>query len=169
MGHTPRHKLQSRGEFSAGAVIFYREVNGPLLFLLLQYSFRGKYWDFPRGNLEQGERSMDAAKREIEEETGLREQTVHFVPGFSEVIRWVYVWEDIRRFKRTTYFLAEAKTKEITLSEEHQGYTWLPFQEAVERVTYHNTKQVLEKAHQFIHCRWEKEHDGQTHLQGVPL
>jgi bis(5'-nucleosidyl)-tetraphosphatase len=124
-------------EFSAGAVVFHRE-DGKTKYLLLHYHFKGDYWDFPRGNIEQGEQPMDAAKREIEEETGLKENDINFLPGFKESVKWFYSWKGVRRFKRATYFLAESKKKDVKISEEHVEFKWLPFEQALEQLTYRN-------------------------------
>jgi len=61
-------------ERSAGTIIF-REEGGKTYYLLLNYP-RGTrrpepYWDFPKGHIEKGEKLVDTAIRETEEETGL--------------------------------------------------------------------------------------------------
>ena len=70
--------------------------------------------------------------------------------GFREAVHWFYFFEDTQRFKRVTYFLAEAKKREIKLSEEHLGFKWLHFEKAHEQLTYNNAKQVLKKAEAFL-------------------
>jgi bis(5'-nucleosidyl)-tetraphosphatase len=147
---TYKRQKEFEREFSAGAVIFYKNEKAEPLYLILHYHFKGDYWDFPRGNIEKGESSTDATKREIREETGLTERDIRFVQGFKETIQWFYVWQGIRRLKQTTYFLAETTKKEIKLSEEHIGYIWLPLNEALEQLTYKNTIRVLEKVNTFI-------------------
>ena len=52
---------------AAGAVVFRRSERGIRLLLLRAY----KNWDFPKGLVEPGESELDAAKREVREETGL--------------------------------------------------------------------------------------------------
>ena len=47
-------------------------------------------------------------------------------------------------------FLARTKTEKIALSKEHKGYLWLSYEEAVEKVTYLNAKELLRKAHAFL-------------------
>lgn len=143
-------KLKFKREFSSGAVIFYRDENGERLYLLLHYHLKSDYWDFPRGNLEQGENSIEAAKREIREETGLAEKDIGLMSDFREEVQWFYIFQTIRRLKHVTYFLAEAKKREIKLSEEHIEYKWLSFEKAYEQLTYDNAKQVLKKAEEFL-------------------
>ncbi len=148
VGRDPRFKR----EFSAGAVIFYRG-DSKLQYLLLHYHFKGDYWDFPRGNLEQGEGSIDAAEREIKEETGLTKSDIKFLPDFKEAVQWFYFWQGIRRFKRATYFLAESKKRDVKISEEHVEFKWMPFEQAFEQLTFNNSKQVLKKANEFLRKR----------------
>ena len=70
---------------SAGIVIF-RRVEGELKFLFL-YRSRGT-WDFPRGRMEEGERSWQTAFREVREEDG----SVHSVLT-GDYASWVGRWE----------------------------------------------------------------------------
>ena len=144
--------METKNEFSAGAVIFRMDGVTPL-YLLLHYYFKGDYWDFSRGNLESGETDMDAAKREIREETALAEPDITFVQGFKESVKWFYTWQNIRRTKRVTYFLAESRKGEVHVSREHSEYKWLPFLDALKHMTYENSKAVLRKADAFLSQR----------------
>jgi 8-oxo-dGTP pyrophosphatase MutT (NUDIX family) len=57
-------------ERSAGAVIFsFDSVLGKIEYLLLNYA--AGHWDFPKGNIENGEDEIQTARREIQEETGI--------------------------------------------------------------------------------------------------
>ena len=42
---------------AAGAVVFYKNPNGKIEYLLLKHSAR--YWNFPKGGVEAGEREID--------------------------------------------------------------------------------------------------------------
>lgn len=139
-------------ERSAGAVIFRKE-KGEIFYLLLHYpgaSHRSKkdYWDFPKGHLEKKEIPEETAKREIEEETGLRE--IEFVEGFKKTIKYFFKWGGKNVLKFVTFFLVKAKTKKVQISSEHIGYIWLPFDEAREKLTFKNAKEILTKAHSFL-------------------
>ena len=138
-------------ENSAGAIIFIKEGERPL-FLLLHYPFGGRttepYWDFSKGHIEKGEKIEDTARREAEEETGLKD--VNVIDGFRQTIKYYFQWRGKTVRKFVTFLLAETKTKDITISEEHIGYKWLPYEEAIETLTFDNAKEVLKKANAFF-------------------
>ncbi len=139
-------------ERSAGAVIFRKE-KGKIFYLLLHYpgsSHRAKkdYWDFPKGHVEKNENLKETAKREIEEETGLKE--IEFVEGFKKTIKYFFKWGGKNVLKFVTFFLVKAKRKKVQISPEHIGYIWLPFDEAREKLTFKNAKEILTKAHSFL-------------------
>ena len=143
-------KLKFIREFSSGAVVFYKNENDERLYLLLHYRLKSDYWDFPRGNIDPGEHSIETAKREIREETGLAGNDIKFLAGFRKVVQWFYVLQGTRRFKQVTFFLSEANKRNIEISKEHLGYKWLSFDEALEQLTYNNAKQVLREAETFL-------------------
>ncbi|MGQ4894645.1 MAG: bis(5'-nucleosyl)-tetraphosphatase [Candidatus Njordarchaeia archaeon] len=132
-------------EKSAGAIIFRKEENRAY-YLLLHY--QAGHWDFPKGNIENGEKEIDTAKREIYEETGI--QDVEFIFGFREVIEYFYYRNGQKVYKTVVFYLAKTNTKEVRLSYEHKGYAWLSYEEAIKRVTYKSSKKVLEKAHRYL-------------------
>lgn len=140
-------------ERSAGAVVFYWGAKG-VEYLLLRHTGgssgvgKKEYWSFPKGHIEKGENSTDAALREISEETGLA--TVKIIDGFKETDRYVYVLEGEKILKFVVWFLAQAKTKKVTLSFEHSDFQWLPYREAHKEIVYRGTTRILEHAHQFL-------------------
>jgi bis(5'-nucleosidyl)-tetraphosphatase len=136
-------------EISAGAVIFRRTRSNPE-FLVLHYGLG--HWDFVKGNIEKGEEEKETVRREIEEETGIT--PVKFVQGFRETIKYFYRWRGQNIFKIVIFYLVETRQREVKLSFEHVGYEWLPYREAVQRLTFKNSKDVLKKAHKFIEHIW---------------
>jgi 8-oxo-dGTP pyrophosphatase MutT (NUDIX family) len=136
---------------SSGAIIFRKENNN-IYYLLLEYpsNKRNKkdYWGFAKGTMEKGEKEIDTAKREIEEETGIND--LKFIKGFKEVISYFFKDKNETIFKTVSYFLAKTETKDVVLSNEHIGFLWLPFEKAFKKLTFDNTKKILEKAHKFL-------------------
>lgn len=125
-------------------------------YLLLHYP--SSHWEFAKGHIEQGEHVEATVKREIEEETGIKE--VNIVPGFKEYAKYFfrksYHLKGAEKkkapwvFKLVVFLLAETRTEQVSLSKEHIGFVWLPFHEAMKKVTYKNAKEMLKKAHEFV-------------------
>ena len=133
-------------EFSAGAVVFTTGPGGTR-YLLLNSKYKTTYWDFPKGNIEKGESEEDAARREILEETSIQKTT--FVPNFKERISYFYRREGQTIYKEVVFFLAEAITLDVKISEEHAGYEWVTFEEGIKRLSQ-NSRDVLEKANRIL-------------------
>ncbi len=138
-------------EKSAGAVIF-RKKEGKIFYLLLHYPSGSRvdksYWDFPKGHIEKGENIFETARRETEEEAGLKD--IKFVEGFKEWIKYFFKADGKNIFKIVTYFLAETGTEKIKISPEHMGYQWLAYEEAIKQLSFKNAKEILKKANDFI-------------------
>ena len=128
-------------ERSAGALVFNRD-GGVRSYLILRYP--AGHWDFPKGNIEKGETPVQTMLREVREETGL--VSVEPVQGFERVIEYFYRRDDKRIHKQVVFFLAESRERKVTLSYEHEGYTWAPFERALKVVTYPNSKKLLQAA-----------------------
>jgi 8-oxo-dGTP pyrophosphatase MutT (NUDIX family) len=131
-------------EISAGAVIFRRD--GETRFLLLHYG--AGHWDFVKGNVEEDEGEKETVLREIREETGIEDAV--FLEDFKEKISYFYKREKKTIYKEVIFYLAETKTEEIRLSYEHIGYDWLKYEDALQKLTYKNAKDVLKKAWRFL-------------------
>lgn len=132
-------------EKSAGAIIFHRS-RGKIEYLLLKHELG--HWDFPKGHIEKGEVLLDTVRREVREETGRR--TVQFVPGFKEHTRYAYTWNGEKRFKVVTFFLAQIKSKDVTISSEHRGFRWANYTKAEALLTFKNQKDVFKKAQRYV-------------------
>jgi len=131
-------------ERSAGAVL-YRETKNGRLYLLLQ---NGGRWDFPKGGVEKGESELQTVMREVEEETGLTDLTV--VPGFRKVIEYFYRRDGKNIHKQVVYRLAVTGVDDVKISFEHQGFGWFPYEEALEKASYDNSKATLSEAEEYI-------------------
>jgi bis(5'-nucleosidyl)-tetraphosphatase len=137
-------------ERSAGAVI-YRVEGDKIYYLLLFYC--QKHWDFPKGHLENNETDEQAAKREVGEETGLID--IRLIHGFKQEIKYYFRGKNKEGQKHliskvVAFFLAETKTKEVKISAEHESFEWLEYLEALERVTFKNSKNILARADKFL-------------------
>ncbi len=149
-------------EKTAGAIIFRKEPSSrtsslrgrgdKIYYLLLNYAAIGKvektYWGFSKGHIEKGEKEIDAIVRETKEETTIED--LEFFQGFEETEKYFFQNKEKTIFKSVYYLLAETKTKEVKLSFEHIGYEWLPYEEALEKLSFKNAKKILKKANSFL-------------------
>jgi len=132
-------------ETSAGIILFRKE-NSKILFLLLHYP--SGHWDFIKGKMEKGESTHETAIRETKEETGITDIT--FLENFEEWIKYDFQYQGELVHKKVVFFLAETKTKEVTISHEHLDYAWMDYNTSMEKTTFDNAKTVLTRAQMLL-------------------
>lgn len=132
-------------ETSAGIVIFRKE-DSKNLFLLLHYP--SGHWDFVKGKMEVNETTHQTAIRETREETGITD--IRFVENFEEWIEYNFQYQGELIHKKVVFFLAETKTEKVEISHEHQNYTWMDYNTAMEKTTFDNAKTVLTRAQMLL-------------------
>lgn len=97
----------------------------------------------PKGHLERGETSQQAAEREVREETGL---TVTCVKKLTDV-KYVYRFKGKTIFKCVSFFVfrwasgeidqvSEAMRKEVDVAQ------WIPLEEAPKRLSYPGEREM---------------------------
>ena len=128
---------------SAGVVVVRREGDAWRCLLLRAF----QYWDSPKGQVEEGEKPIQAALREVREETGIRD--LDFICGHDYVETGPYA-----RGKVARYYLAETHSRHVVLGvnpelgrPEHQEYRWVSFRRA-RQLASPRVKRVLEWAEQ---------------------
>lgn len=126
-----------------GFVPFVIQDSQPLYLVTLHYK---GHWAFPKGHAEGDETPLEAARRELLEETGLTPVKVYEETLFSE--EYVFVDPDGRKIHKTnTFWLAEMPhTDVIPQEEEVMDFAWLPYNEALERMTFDTGKVSLQQA-----------------------
>lgn len=114
-------------KLSAGVVVVRRTPEG-VRFLLLR-AFRN--WDFPKGLTETGEGPLQAAVREVEEETTIDDLRFEWGEQFIETGPY-------SRGKIARYYLARTEQERIELPinpelgrPEHNEYRWVGLDEAI--------------------------------------
>ncbi len=111
---------------SCGAVIVRETESGWLTLVLRAYH----NWDFPKGICEAGESPMDAAIREVGEETGIAD--IEFAWGDRSIDTGPY-----NRGKTARYYLARTNQEAVEMGiapelgrPEHHEFRWVNFDEA---------------------------------------
>lgn len=134
-------------ERSSGAIMASIKKDSNEEEFLLLYHTAG-HWDFPKGNIEVGEDELGAARREIFEETGI--QVVNFLEGFRNKIEYQYTRGETLIQKEVIFHIIRTDTRKIILSNEHIGYVWENYDNAVKKLTYMNAKSLLTEAKKFL-------------------
>lgn len=135
-------------EKSVGAIIYYIDENKNYHYLVQQH-VNGNHWAFAKGHVEENETEEETALREIFEETGITEVTLDM--KFRETN--VYSPKENVE-KEVVYFIAKtSKESALTVVNqvvEIQEIVFLPYEEAIDRVTFLNDQVILEKANQYL-------------------
>jgi 8-oxo-dGTP pyrophosphatase MutT (NUDIX family) len=132
-------------EKSCGAVIFLNQ-DSQIKYLLLCYS--ANHWGFVKGGVEANESEKETVIRELKEETGITD--AKFTGGFRESIEYFYHRQDVSVHKTVVFYLMEVYSEKVELSFEHKGYLWLDYDHAIKMLSFNNSKDVLDKAHNFL-------------------
>ena len=101
------------------------------------------HWDFPKGNVEEGEAEMETIRREVKEETSI--DSIEFINGFRKKIKYNYKRRGKLVYKEVIFYLSETKDNNVKLSFEHKDYAWLNYNDAMKLLTYKNAKIILEE------------------------
>lgn len=129
-------------EFSAGGVVMKWERQKPKVLLIKDAYGR---WSWPKGNIDKGEGSKDAAIREIREEVGLKDIELIDKIGTTQ---YFYRLKDRLIFKTVYLYLFRLNSDEKLkiLHKEIQDGAWFRPEEALEMIEYKGAKDFLQKA-----------------------
>ena len=110
--------------------IIYRDPAGSdrsPMFLLMRHVDR---WDLPKGHVDPGESEMECALRELEEETGIREQDITIDESFRFVLTYPVFKKKLQREvdKDLIIFLARLDNAVEIIPTEHEGFEWFEWQ-----------------------------------------
>ncbi len=134
-------------------IIPFKRQNSELHFLLIQHQTKegkGTHWSFPKGHRENREDPETTARRELKEETGIENIRIYNSPVFKE--KYSFKTEDAVVNKTVIFFLAEVLTDKVKLPEEEvHDYQWLSYKQAMRKITYEESRQILEKAYNYLY------------------
>ena len=143
---------QNRGvrrEFSAGGVVV-RRMRGRWWMAAVRPrrdDHRPEVWALPKGLIDEGERGVETAVREVFEETGLRA----VVDRKLGDVRYVYTWNGERVFKVVSFFLLRSTGGRIGalppgMEIEVAEARWVPLDDAPRVLSYGGEKDMARSA-----------------------
>jgi 8-oxo-dGTP pyrophosphatase MutT (NUDIX family) len=144
-GMQPRPRIKV---VSSGGVV-YRVENGVVLFLLLTSNKRG-VWCLPKGLIEENEDEVTTAMREVREETGVSRVKLR---GKVGQIKYQFGFRAKTFDKTVHFFLFETDQADARVGTEHDAMEWMPFEKALQTLSYPNEKDMLNKAWTMIQAK----------------
>lgn len=131
-------------ERSCGGVVFTRQ-NGTVYYVIIRHL--GGHCGFPKGHMEPGETQRQTALREIREEVGL---DCVLMDGFCEE-EWYSLPERSGLQKQVVYFLAQYADQTLSAQPQEVAEVYLlPYAQALEKLTFVEARQILQKANDFL-------------------
>ena len=138
-------------EKSVGGVVFRKEGR-KILYLLLLYERNGKkYWDFPKGHQEKGESEEQTLAREVAEETSIRDISV--ASGFRHAVKYFFRRDGKNVRKEVAFYVCMTGQKDVKISHEHSDFAWLGYDDAMKKLAFDNSRELLKKADKFLSKR----------------
>ena len=120
-------------EKSCGCIIIEKDK------VLLIQQTKG-HWGFPKGHMEVGETEKETAIREVKEETNLDVKIIENKRYTMEYIT------DKGTLKQVVLFIAKkVKGNEKYQESEIKSMKWMTFKDAIETITYDNTRELFNK------------------------
>jgi 8-oxo-dGTP pyrophosphatase MutT (NUDIX family) len=126
-------------------IVVYNLENKKPEYIILKRKLHWKGWEFPKGKIEDGEKKVEAAKREAHEETGLKIIKIRRFP-FSGKYLYSKALPDRNGLIGQTFSLyaAEVKKGKVKLDKkEHDRHKWADFKTALKMLKWPNQKKSL--------------------------
>lgn len=132
-------------KLSCGAVVVRRVENGWLTLMLRAY----RNWDFAKGIREAGETPMQAALREVGEETGIADLQFDWGERFTDTGPY-------NRGKVARYYLARTEQVHVEMGispelgrPEHHEFQWMDFDKAYD-ISSPRVREIVQWARRVI-------------------
>lgn len=133
-------------DYSCGIVPLQKTEQG--IEVLLIFHKGGRHWSFPKGHKDPGETDLQAAFRELKEETGLEIEKCFSDIAYLETYTFYKLHEKVR--KTVTYFPAFVKGTLSIQPEEIEEARWLPIEKALNQLTFEETKEICRKVQALV-------------------
>ena len=124
-------------EFSAGGLVF--DDDGRVLLIRARDLRNRPVWTLPKGTLITGETSLDAALREVREETGWRCELVREL----EAVTYWFQRDGERVRKTVRWYLMRPLEKVGEHDHEVDEVAWVSREEALARLRYDSDRRLL--------------------------
>ncbi len=134
--------MEIRKDYSIGVVPLYKNPKGEIWVCLVLHTTG--HWAFPKGHPDNNETEKETALRELQEETGIKNISLED-KTFNE--HYSFEIDGVKYDKTVKYFFGYTPDTHASISEEFKNeisdIAWLPYEEAITRSTYLETKKTI--------------------------
>lgn len=145
-------RIEREREVSAGGVVWRRDPDGRICVVLVKPAGKDS-WTLPKGNVEPAETAVEAAIREVSEETGLTVANAAPLGDVSYVYSRRKVGDSalVRIFKTVHFFLMEHAGGDTAHHDrEIDEVAWVDIGSAHARASYQSERDLIAKAREIL-------------------
>ena len=142
-------KVPTKLQISAGGVAFRKK--GERIEVALISVGTDNRWQLPKGLVDKGESTEEAALREVREETGIDTEVVKLI----DKVEYWYFWKEdgqrVRYHKFVYFFLLRYKSGDVKDHDrEVNEARWFEIDQSIEALAFDSEKKIVEKAKALI-------------------
>ncbi len=142
-------KVPTKLQISAGGVA-YRKRGGRVEVALISVGEAAR-WQLPKGIVDKGESTEDAAVREVREEAGINTQAVERI----DKVEYWYLWKEdgqrVRYHKFVYFYLLRYESGDVRdHDKEVNEARWFEIGDAIKGLAFDNEKKIVERAARMI-------------------
>jgi 8-oxo-dGTP diphosphatase len=135
--------MKTKFEYSAGGVVVYKDK----VLVITTTNLKNETVNtFPKGHIEKNESAIEAAVREVEEETGLKAQVV---TKLDDVKYW-FVFNNEKIHKKVSWFLMQPVSDDVVNKlnpdiheEKIQKVSWVKLEDVEQILSYDSDKNLV--------------------------
>lgn len=134
--------MRIKKDRSVGAIVLNSQNK-----VLVLFQKKHRFWEFPKGGFEKGETEEGVLKRELAEETGIK--NFELVQGFRTKTHYTFRLNNSQYKKEVVYYLIQSNDL-VRISSEHLSFKWLSISEARKYLIHQNLRHLLVLAKKFL-------------------
>lgn len=136
-----KENIVVRKEFSAGGVVIKDKKE------VLLIKNPSNVWTFPKGHIEKGETPIQAAIREVKEETNVEGEVISYLGK----INYSFFWKGIKVYKTVYFYLMRYISGIPVPSWEVKDTRFFPLEKAQKLLRYKGDKRIFLRALNKLH------------------